>query len=73
MKRGRSKNGVRGADDLAAMRAGAIQATVLAPPTTLKLKRLGFNQVADMENYDLYFYTSPLRRSLGSRPIMTRR
>ena len=48
------------ASNLAAMRAGAIQATVLAPPTTLKLKRLGFNQVADMENYDLYFYTSPL-------------
>lgn len=47
-------------NNLAAMSAGVIDATVLAPPTTLKLKQLGFNQIADMADYDLYFYTSSL-------------
>jgi ABC-type nitrate/sulfonate/bicarbonate transport system substrate-binding protein len=48
------------ANNLSAMQAGVIDATVLAPPTTLKLKQLGFNQVADMADYGLIFYTSCL-------------
>jgi ABC-type nitrate/sulfonate/bicarbonate transport system substrate-binding protein len=48
------------ANNLAAMEGGMIDATVLAPPTTLKLKQLGFNEVANMATYDLYFYTSSL-------------
>jgi NitT/TauT family transport system substrate-binding protein len=48
------------ANNLVALQAGAIDATVLAPPTTLKAKALGFNAVADMGDYDLLFYTSAL-------------
>jgi NitT/TauT family transport system substrate-binding protein len=48
------------ANNLAALQAGTIHAAVLAPPTTLKAKKLGFNAVADMSDYDLLFYTSAL-------------
>jgi ABC-type nitrate/sulfonate/bicarbonate transport system substrate-binding protein len=48
------------ANNLAALQAGTIHAAVLAPPTTLKAKKLGFNPVADMADYDLLFYTSAL-------------
>ena len=48
------------ANNLVALQAGAIDATVLAPPTTLKARQLGFNAVADMGDYDLLFYTSGL-------------
>lgn len=48
------------ANNLRALEAGALDAAVLAPPTTLEARNAGFNAVADMADYDLPFYTSPL-------------
>jgi len=48
------------AANLAALQAGLIQATVLAAPTMFKAEDLGFPAVANMLDYDLFFYTSAL-------------
>jgi NitT/TauT family transport system substrate-binding protein len=48
------------AANLAALQGGMIDATVLAPPTTIKAEQLGFPAAADLLNYDLLFYTSAL-------------
>jgi NitT/TauT family transport system substrate-binding protein len=55
------------ANNLRALEAGALDAAVLAPPTTFKAKDAGFAAVADMADYDLPFYTSPL---VGKRSWM---
>jgi NitT/TauT family transport system substrate-binding protein len=53
------------ANRLVTLRAGATDATIVAFPGNVEAKRLGFNAIADMADYDLRFYTGTLaaRRS----------
>jgi NitT/TauT family transport system substrate-binding protein len=48
------------ANNLTALQRGVIDATIMAPPATLKARQLGYHRVADMLDYGLLFYTSTL-------------
>lgn len=48
------------ASRLAALQSGAVDAVIIGPPITFKAEKLGFHSIADMYNYDLFFYTSSL-------------
>jgi ABC-type nitrate/sulfonate/bicarbonate transport system substrate-binding protein len=45
---------------IAALQSGAAEAAIIGPPITFKAEALGFHSIANMKDYDLYFYSSTL-------------